>query len=118
MDILIAIVVFLVMLSVLVAAHELGHYLFARMFNMGVEEFAIGFGKKPIWTYGRRTYTLPLAAGQVPMQTIHEEDEAVKEASGGQKLAYALEGGVHQHGVPEVVDTDQGQVIRETTVFT
>ena len=28
-------VVFLVMFSVLVAVHELGHYLFARKFNMG-----------------------------------------------------------------------------------
>jgi regulator of sigma E protease len=48
--------VFILMISVLVAAHELGHYLFARLFGMGVEEFAVGFGKKPIWVYGRRTY--------------------------------------------------------------
>lgn len=49
-------VVLLVMMSILVAAHELGHYLFARLFRMGVEEFAIGFGKKPLWTYMRKTY--------------------------------------------------------------
>ncbi|HSI72131.1 MAG TPA: M50 family metallopeptidase [Fimbriimonas sp.] len=48
--------VFVLMLSILVAAHELGHYLFARLFRMGVEEFAIGFGKKPIWTWMRKTY--------------------------------------------------------------
>ena len=45
-------VVFLTMISILVAAHELGHYVFARLFNMGVEEFAIGFGKKPLVIWG------------------------------------------------------------------
>lgn len=49
-------VIFLTIVTVLVAAHELGHYLFARLFKMGVEEFAIGFGKKPLVTYMRRTY--------------------------------------------------------------
>jgi regulator of sigma E protease len=118
LDILIATIVFLVMLSVLVAAHELGHYLFARLFNMGVEEFAIGFGKKPLWTWMKRTYTMPLEPGMIPVQTPEEEKEAVKEASGGQKLAYALEGGVSQHGRPEIIDTENGQILKETTVFT
>ncbi len=49
-------VVFLAIVTLLVAAHELGHYLFARLFGMHVEEFAIGFGKKPIWTWMRRSY--------------------------------------------------------------
>lgn len=118
LEIFIGIIVFLIMLSVLVAAHELGHYLFARLFNMGVEEFAIGFGKKPLWTWMKRTYTLPLEPGMIPVQTPEEEKEAIKEASGGQKLAYALEGGVSQHGRPEVIDTENGQVLKETTVFT
>ncbi|MEZ0325027.1 MAG: RIP metalloprotease [Fimbriimonas sp.] len=48
--------VFVLMISVLVAAHELGHYLFARLFGMGVEEFAIGFGKRPIWIWMQKTY--------------------------------------------------------------
>ena len=39
---------FLLMISILVSAHEYGHYLLARAFGMGVEEFAIGFGKKPL----------------------------------------------------------------------
>lgn len=38
------------MLSVLIAAHEYGHFLLARLYGMEVEEFAIGFGPKP-WTY-------------------------------------------------------------------
>lgn len=52
----VTIVAFLTMITLLVAAHELGHYLFARLFRMGVEEFAIGFGKKPLFTYARKTY--------------------------------------------------------------
>ena len=43
-------ITFLVMISLLVAAHEYGHYLFARLFGMDVEEFAIGFGKQK-WVY-------------------------------------------------------------------
>ncbi len=49
-------IVFLTIVTLLVAAHELGHYLFARLFGMGVEEFSIGFGKKPIWTWMTRRY--------------------------------------------------------------
>jgi len=55
--------VFVIMLCVLVAAHEYGHYLAARMFGMGVEEFAIGFGKKPIWTWMRKTYEVKTVDG-------------------------------------------------------
>jgi regulator of sigma E protease len=52
--IILNILAFLGMLTLLVAAHELGHYLFARLFKMDVEEFAIGFGKKPLWVWMRR----------------------------------------------------------------
>lgn len=55
--------VFLIMLCVLVAAHEYGHYLAARMFGMGVEEFAIGFGKRPIWTWLRKSYEVKTVDG-------------------------------------------------------
>lgn len=48
------ILVFLLMISVLVAAHEYGHYLFAKLFKMDVEEFAIGFGRKPLWIWRRK----------------------------------------------------------------
>lgn len=58
-DLLVA-VTFLLMICVLIAAHELGHYLFARLFKMGVEEFCIGFGPKPILTLWRRPYTVQL----------------------------------------------------------
>lgn len=53
LEIALATVAFLSVVTLLVAAHELGHYLFARMFKMEVEEFAIGFGKPILWTYKR-----------------------------------------------------------------
>jgi regulator of sigma E protease len=36
----------LMIIGVLVFVHELGHFLFAKLFRVGVIEFAIGFGKK------------------------------------------------------------------------
>src|SRR5579859_4472111 len=63
--ILITIPVLLTMITLLVAAHEYGHYLFARLFKMDIEEFSIGFGhmpsgfakalgKKPYWTWMKK----------------------------------------------------------------
>lgn len=66
---LLVIPIFLTIVTILVAAHELGHYLFARYFNMGVEEFAIGFGKKPLWTYLYRTYEAEGADGEKSRET-------------------------------------------------
>src|SRR5207237_324639 len=45
MILFLTIVAFLAMICVLVGAHEYGHFLFARLFKMEIEEFAIGFGK-------------------------------------------------------------------------
>jgi regulator of sigma E protease len=66
------------MVTVLVAAHEYGHFLFARLNRMEVEEFSIGLGK-PAWVWMRRKGTeysfrpLPLGGfvrikGMVPQE--------------------------------------------------
>jgi len=47
-QILIAIPAFLVVITVLVAVHEFGHYWVAKKLNIKVERFSIGFGK-PLW---------------------------------------------------------------------
>src|SRR5688572_7734260 len=39
------IVPFLLVLTVVVTIHELGHYWVARMFGVAIEKFSIGFGK-------------------------------------------------------------------------
>ena len=56
-------VVFVLMISVLVAAHEYGHYLVGRIFRMNIEEFAIGFGPR-IWTWRVNHYRVPLTPDQ------------------------------------------------------
>lgn len=48
--------VMLVMISVLVAAHELGHFLVARLCKMDVDEFAIGLFR-PKWVWMKRGKT-------------------------------------------------------------
>jgi regulator of sigma E protease len=100
--------IFLIVISVLVAAHEYGHYIFARMFGMGVEEFAIGFGRKPLWTYKRKKYLIPITSGEVVRD--HPESSATDGfgfESKDRKMIRAV-----------VVDTPQGQAVEETTNFT
>lgn len=53
------IIVFILVLSVLVFVHELGHFLFAKRAGILVREFAIGFGPKLIaWRRNETLYSL------------------------------------------------------------
>ncbi|MCW7752647.1 RIP metalloprotease RseP [Desulfobotulus sp. H1] len=74
---------FLVVLSVLIFIHELGHYLLARLLGVGVERFSIGFGPRLAgWTSGRtdfRISAIPLGGyvkmvGDEPDAELPEED--------------------------------------------
>ncbi|TWI77422.1 regulator of sigma E protease [Desulfobotulus alkaliphilus] len=74
---------FLVVLSVLIFIHELGHYLLARMLGVGVERFSIGFGPRLAgWKSGRtdfRISAIPLGGyvkmvGDEPGAELPEED--------------------------------------------
>ena len=38
----------IVVLGLLIFVHELGHFLFAKLFGVGVEKFSLGFGPKII----------------------------------------------------------------------
>ena len=71
-------ILFLIVLSVLVFVHELGHFLVAKFFKIRVDEFAIGFPPKIISkTYGETTYSLnalPLG-GYVKIHGENPEDE-------------------------------------------
>ena len=44
-QILLSIVSFLVVLTLIVTIHELGHFLVARLFGVKVDRFSLGFGK-------------------------------------------------------------------------
>ena len=39
---------FIIVLGVLIFFHELGHFIFARLFGVGVEKFSLGFGPRII----------------------------------------------------------------------
>lgn len=49
------IIKFVVILLVLVTVHELGHFLFAKLFNVYVTEFALGFGPAIFSRQGKET---------------------------------------------------------------
>ena len=53
MDILIKILQFVLSFSLLVIVHELGHFMFARIFGVRVEQFQLFFGK-PVFSFVRR----------------------------------------------------------------
>jgi regulator of sigma E protease len=92
------------MISILVAAHEYGHYYFARLFGMGVEEFAIGMGKKlKIWR--TQQHDIPVSDDYV-----HDPNALSAGAS--------FEGGSIAKTNSKVIDGPDGRVLRETTEFT
>ncbi len=57
--IMIATLIFLAVISILVFVHELGHFVAARIFNVGVRSFAIGF-QPTLWSrkIGQTTYKI------------------------------------------------------------
>ncbi|MDR1781864.1 MAG: RIP metalloprotease RseP [Bacilli bacterium] len=50
-----SIILFLVILLILITVHELGHFMFAKLFNVYVTEFALGFGPKIFSKKGKET---------------------------------------------------------------
>ncbi|MBC8137950.1 MAG: site-2 protease family protein [Fibrella sp.] len=77
---------FILVLAVLVFFHELGHFLFAKLFRMKVEEFAIGFGPRLLRVYhdGETEYNLralPLG-GFVRIKGMEIEDATERRLTG------------------------------------
>lgn len=75
-------IAFVVVLGVLIFIHEFGHFLFARIFGVGVEKFSLGFGPK-IWSVKRgitdyRISAIPLG-GYVKMMGESSEEEIAPE---------------------------------------
>ncbi len=55
-----SVIIFIIILSALVIVHELGHFLVARLFNIRVEEFGLGFPPraKELFTWKDTPFTL------------------------------------------------------------
>lgn len=76
---------FLIMLAPLVVVHELGHFLFAKLFNVKAEAFSIGFGprvwKRQIGETEWRVSAIPLGGyvkllGEDPEQPLAPEERS------------------------------------------
>lgn len=74
---------FIIVLGVLIFVHELGHFLVARFFGVGVEKFSLGFGPrvfgKKIGITDYRVSAIPLGGyvkmvGEEPDSTIDPKD--------------------------------------------
>ncbi len=71
-------IIFLLVLTVLVFVHELGHFLAARLFKIRVDEFAIGFPPRIVsWMWGKTRYAINLLplGGYVRIYGENSEDE-------------------------------------------
>jgi regulator of sigma E protease len=76
--------IFIVVLGILIFFHELGHFLVARLFGVGVEKFSLGFGPRIFGrTIGRTDYRVSLIplggyvkmVGDEPDAELPPEDE-------------------------------------------
>jgi regulator of sigma E protease len=81
-----SVVAFIIVIGVLVFIHELGHFLAARFFKVGVDVFSLGFGPKIFKTVrGRTEYCIsavPLGGyvkmvGEEPGKSLPPEEQAI-----------------------------------------
>jgi regulator of sigma E protease len=126
MNLLHTVASFLVALGVLIVVHEYGHYLAARLCNVKVLRFSVGFGRSLVtWRLGRDATEWTIAAipfgGYVKMLDEREAPVDAKEAhrafnrqSVGRRFliviagpvfnflfAIAVYAGLYMHGLPE-----------------
>ena len=126
MTVVLGILTFLLILGALVLVHETGHYSFAKLFGVRVDEFGVGFPPRvKSWERGGTLYSLnaiPLG-GFVKMAGENGEDHEpgsfgakapwkrfiilIAGASMNIMLAFAIFFGLYMHGAP-----------RETTMIT
>lgn len=56
---ILVVVKLLIILGIVATIHEFGHFLFSKMFKVGVNEFSIGFGPKIVQKkFGETMYSL------------------------------------------------------------
>jgi regulator of sigma E protease len=75
----------LIILGILIFVHELGHFLFAKLADVKVEKFSLGFGRKLIgWRKGETEYLISIfpLGGYVKMLGENGEGEIAPEDTG------------------------------------
>jgi len=90
---------FIVVLGVLIFVHELGHFLFAKLFGVRVLKFSVGFGNKVVGKkWGDTEYLLsafPLGGyvkmfGEQPGDEISEQEKGVSFSMAGVALMVSV----------------------------
>ncbi len=110
--------VFLAMMMMLVLAHEYGHYLFARLCKMGVEEFSIGFGNPLVCTYRVKETLVPISQDETS-QLQNLKESLSNSEDGALGFASRLEGGQpEKQGTEEIVEANGQLYLKEKTRFT
>ena len=72
-----SILIFIIVLGILIFFHELGHFLVARSFGVGVEKFSLGFGPRLFGrTIGRTDYRVSLIPLGGYVKMIGDEPDA------------------------------------------
>jgi regulator of sigma E protease len=72
-----SILIFIVVLGILIFFHELGHFLVARLFGVGVEKFSLGFGPRIFGrTIGRTDYRISLIPLGGYVKMVGDEPDA------------------------------------------
>ena len=86
MSVLISILAFLVAIGVLVTIHELGHYVAARLCNVRILRFSIGFGR-PLWVRKSGPDQTEWVLAAIPLggfvKMADERDETVMDGDRG-----------------------------------
>ncbi len=78
MDILITVISAVLVLGSLIFLHELGHYAFARIFNVKINEFSLGMGPR-LWSYDSKKTGIKYSLSALPLGgfvSMAGEDEA------------------------------------------
>jgi regulator of sigma E protease len=72
-----SVIIFILVLGVLIFFHELGHFLVARSFGVGVEKFSLGFGPRIFGkTIGRTDYRISLIPLGGYVKMVGDEPDA------------------------------------------
>lgn len=86
---LLTIIIFVLVLSILVFAHELGHFYTARRFGVRAEEFGLGFPPRVIGWYKNRSGRWRQVVGGRSVESLETDpDESLQPASG--QTVYSL----------------------------
>ncbi|MGO8669939.1 MAG: site-2 protease family protein [Capsulimonadaceae bacterium] len=104
--------IFIIVLSVLVVAHEWGHFIVARLCKMRVDDFSIGFGNRlfRIAKLGDTEYNvrvLPLG-GFVKIYGMEPDEEPINQVKAAVKERLAVGGDPDSHEIPLIAENTPG----------